>query len=40
MPVPERPMLKFGFDPLETMLRAPLADPEVAGANVAVNVTL
>ena len=33
-------MLKFEFDPFETILRVPLAAPELVGVNVAENVTL
>ena len=33
-------MLKFGFEPFETMATLPLAAPALVGANMAVNVTL
>ena len=39
-PVPERGILKFGFDPLELMVRLPLAAPAVVGANLTENEVL
>ena len=39
-PVPESGMLSGELDPLETMLNVPLAAPVLAGAKVAVKLTL
>ena len=39
-PVPDRGMLRLGFDPVEVMLMSPLATPAAMGANRAVNVVL
>jgi len=40
IPVPERGMLRLGFDPLEVMLTLPLAAPAVVGANFTENEVL
>jgi len=39
-PVPEREMLKFGFDPFDVMATLPLTAPLAVGANVTVNEVL
>jgi hypothetical protein len=39
-PVPERGMLKLGFDPLDVMLTLPLAAPADVGANFTANEVL
>ena len=39
-PVPESGMLSGELDALETMLNAPLATPALAGAKIALKVTL
>jgi hypothetical protein len=36
MPVPERAMLRFGFDPLEVMVTLPLTAPGALGVNFTV----
>lgn len=40
VPVPESEMVKFESEESETMVRLPLADPELAGENTVVKVTL
>lgn len=40
VPVPVSAIFRFESEALETMLRVPLAEPELVGANVVVNVTL
>ena len=39
-PVPERGMLKLGFDPLEVTLMLPLAAPAAVGENFTENEVL
>ena len=39
-PVPERGILKFGFDPFDMMATLPLTAPLAVGANVTVNEVL
>jgi hypothetical protein len=40
VPVPERAMLRLGFEPFEVILTAPLADPLTVGLKVTVNEVL
>lgn len=40
VPVPERAMLKLGFEPLEVILRLPVAEPLTVGLKVTVKEVL